>query len=81
MHMGSIAAAVVSWHYGGMATESKTGEVGNEGAPGVAAEVASESRPIFAIFEGGGDIFSAHSLSPIEVLGEGDWRLFQRLRR
>jgi predicted acylesterase/phospholipase RssA len=118
-----------------MSTEgdrSKT--TGDGGAPGIAAEVASESRPIFAIFEGGGakgiahvgayaaademglefvgvagasagsivaaliavgfspteifnpdlqgeDIFSAHSLSPIGVLGAADWRLFQRLRR
>jgi NTE family protein len=111
-----------------------TGDTGSEGAPSISADVASESRPIFAIFEGGGakgiahvgayaaademglefvgvagasagsivaaliavgfspteilnpdqpggDIFSAHGLSPIGVLGAADWRLFQRLRR
>jgi hypothetical protein len=40
--MGSVAAAAMSWRYGRMPIESKTGEVGNEGAPGVAAEVVSE---------------------------------------
>jgi NTE family protein len=135
MRMPPVAAVVVSWHYGEMSTEGgMSGEVGGARAPGIAAKVVSESRPIFAIFEGGGakgiahvgayaaademglefvgvagasagsivaaliavgfspteifnpdragaDIFSTHNLSPIEVLGEADWRLFQRLRR
>ena len=66
MRMGSLAAAVMSWHYGGMPIErGMSGEVANvgaakAGAPGIAAQVVSESRPIFAIFEGGGAKGIAH---------------------